>query len=76
MAVPVVLVAMVMTVMNQRTEHDQGRERRHVVDSVVSLRRGAGHCQREQAGKRDDSKFVYPLFNHYYLRHCLIMATI
>ena len=51
----IVIVMAMMAVMEQRIESDEGGDRRHVVATVVRIRRCAGQRQGDQATDRHDA---------------------
>ena len=72
MPMPIVPAMMLMIVMSERTESDKCRQRRDVAVTVMRVGRCAGQRHHNQAGGCHDSKFIYPLLNHFRLQFALM----
>lgn len=76
MAMPVVTVVPVMTVMSERAESDESRQWRDVIVTVMRVGGRAGQRHHNQPGGSHDSKFIYPLPNHFSLQFALMTQTL
>ena len=72
MAMPVVTVVPVMTVMSERAESDESRQRRDVIVTVMRVGGRTGQRHHNQPGGSHDSQFIYPLPNHFSLQFALM----
>jgi hypothetical protein len=72
----VIAMIAVIAVMHHCSEHNKSRHRSHDTVIVMRLCRRAGKGYGHQASHRQNSNFVYPLLNHYYLQRCLIMVLL
>ena len=68
----IVPAMMVMIVMRERAEGEQGRQRHDVTVTVMRVGRRAGQRHHQQAAGCHDSEFIYPLLKHFRLRFALM----
>ena len=71
-SMPMVPAMIVMIVMCERAEGEESRQRRDVTVTVMRVGRCAGQRHHDQAGGCHDSKFIYPLLNHFSLQFALM----
>lgn len=75
-AIVVVLPIVAMTVICKGAEREGGDYRHDGVMIVMGACRNTCQRQHKQAGCGHHLQFVYALLNHWYLRHCLVMAQL
>lgn len=71
-SMPIVPVTIVMTVMSERAESEKSRQRRDVTVTVMRVGGRTGQRHHNQPGGCHDSKFIYPLLNHFSLQFALM----
>ncbi len=79
MAMPVVTVVpvmTVMTVMSERAESDESRQWRDIIVAVMRVGGCTGQRHHNQPRGCHDSKFVYPLLNHFSLQFALMTPSL
>jgi hypothetical protein len=72
----VVPVVAMVTVMRERAERDECRQRRDIGVIVTGACRRTGQPQGEQSGNRHDAYPVYTRADHLSLHHCLKVTPI